>query len=45
MSSLAAPAPALPLAAPRVINKWLVAVAVAVGALLEVVDTSIVNVA
>src|SRR5262245_51961249 len=32
------------LAAPAV-NKWLVAAAVALGALLEVVDTSIVNVA
>lgn len=43
----AAPAlPALPAptAAPAV-NKWFVAVAVALGALLEVVDTSIVNVA
>ncbi|MET0344052.1 MAG: DHA2 family efflux MFS transporter permease subunit [Polyangiales bacterium] len=46
MSTLAASAPALavPEAAPRT-NKWLVAVAVALGALLEVVDTSIVNVA
>jgi MFS transporter, DHA2 family, multidrug resistance protein len=31
--------------APRAVNKWGVAVAVALGALLEVVDTSIVNVA
>ncbi|HVY45511.1 MAG TPA: DHA2 family efflux MFS transporter permease subunit [Minicystis sp.] len=31
--------------APEAVNKWLVAVAVALGALLEVVDTSIVNVA
>ncbi len=29
----------------RPVNKWAVAVAVAVGALLEVIDTSIVNVA
>jgi MFS transporter, DHA2 family, multidrug resistance protein len=29
----------------RPVNKWLVAIAVAIGALLEVVDTSIVNVA
>jgi DHA2 family multidrug resistance protein len=40
--SLVAPA-AVP--APRVVNKWLVAVAVALGALLEVIDVSIVNVA
>lgn len=32
-------------AAPPGVNKWLVAIAVALGALLEVVDTSIVNVA
>jgi DHA2 family multidrug resistance protein len=31
--------------APAAVNKWAVAVAVAVGALLEIVDTSIVNVA
>lgn len=31
--------------APRVGNKWMVAIAVALGALLEVIDTSIVNVA
>ncbi|HEX5659882.1 MAG TPA: DHA2 family efflux MFS transporter permease subunit, partial [Polyangiales bacterium] len=36
-------APALPVAKP--VNKWLVAIAVAIGALLEVIDTSIVNVA
>jgi DHA2 family multidrug resistance protein len=36
--------PALP-GEPAAVNKWLVAVAVALGALLEVVDTSIVNVA
>jgi DHA2 family multidrug resistance protein len=31
--------------APQVVNKWAVAVAVAIGALLEIIDTSIVNVA
>ncbi len=31
--------------APRAVNKWAVAVAVAIGALLEIIDTSIVNVA
>jgi MFS transporter, DHA2 family, multidrug resistance protein len=31
--------------APRSVNKWAVAVAVAIGALLEIIDTSIVNVA
>jgi DHA2 family multidrug resistance protein len=36
---------AMPLAAPRAVNKWAVAVAVAIGALLEVIDVSIVNVA
>ena len=44
MSEVAAPAPSF--AAPDAgTNKWLVAIAVALGALLEVVDTSIVNVA
>jgi MFS transporter, DHA2 family, multidrug resistance protein len=38
-------ADALSLAAPRAVNKWAVAVAVAIGALLEVIDVSIVNVA
>jgi DHA2 family multidrug resistance protein len=33
------------LPADRAVNKWLVAVAVAIGALLEIIDTSIVNVA
>jgi len=32
-------------AAPQAVNKWAVAVAVAIGALLEIIDTSIVNVA
>src|SRR5208283_4877178 len=41
-AGLALPAPARPAAA---INKWGIAFAVALGALLEVVDTSIVNVA
>jgi DHA2 family multidrug resistance protein len=41
--SVAGAAP-VPLARP-VVNKWAVAVAVAVGALLEIIDTSIVNVA
>ena len=46
MTTAAVAIPAAPLAAePAVVNKWLVAVAVALGALLEVVDTSIVNVA
>jgi DHA2 family multidrug resistance protein len=38
---------AIPLAAPapRAVNKWAVAIAVAIGALLELIDTSIVNVA
>jgi DHA2 family multidrug resistance protein len=45
MTTLAATsAVSLPLSAPRT-NKWLVAVAVAIGALLEIIDTSIVNVA
>ncbi len=43
MSSLAHAGP-YPSAEPRV-HKWLVAVAVAIGALLEIIDTSIVNVA
>jgi len=42
-AQLAVPLPALPAAAPQS-NKWAVAIAVAIGALLEVVDTSIVNV-
>lgn len=46
---MAAAAPSFPgvasEAAPRVVNKWAVAVAVAIGALLEIIDTSIVNVA
>jgi MFS transporter, DHA2 family, multidrug resistance protein len=42
--AVAAPAPSF--AAPNAgTNKWLIAIAVALGALLEVVDTSIVNVA
>jgi DHA2 family multidrug resistance protein len=47
MSSAAAVAATARLAAPAraTINKWAVAAAVALGALLEVVDTSIVNVA
>jgi DHA2 family multidrug resistance protein len=45
MSSLTTTADAVPLAAPRAVNKWAVAVAVAIGALLEVIDVSIVNVA
>src|SRR6185503_15713017 len=36
---------AVPLSTPAATNKWLVAVAVSLGALLEIVDTSIVNVA
>lgn len=40
----ALPAPALPAAVPQTNNKWAVAFAVALGALLEVIDTSIVNV-
>ncbi|UQA57204.1 DHA2 family efflux MFS transporter permease subunit [Polyangium aurulentum] len=42
-AQLAVPPPALA-AAPQT-NKWIVAIAVAIGALLEVIDTSIVNVA
>jgi DHA2 family multidrug resistance protein len=38
-------APAVPEDSARASNKWLIALAVALGALLEVVDTSIVNVA
>jgi DHA2 family multidrug resistance protein len=45
VSAEATTAGALPLAAPRAVNKWAVAVAVAIGALLEVIDVSIVNVA
>lgn len=43
-ASISLPASALP-SATKATNKWLVAVAVASGALLEVIDTSIVNVA
>ena len=42
---MTAVAPTLSHAPPRASNKWLIAVAVALGALLEIVDTSIVNVA
>ena len=42
---LEASAVAMPAAEPEQVNKWAVAVAVATGALLEVVDSSIVNVA
>src|SRR5512140_2320367 len=47
---MATAAPAIPLASAHHLdrgasNKWLIAIAVALGALLEVVDTSIVNVA
>src|SRR3954451_13048878 len=46
MSASTTTAGAVPLAAPRAaVNKWAVAVAVAIGALLEVIDVSIVNVA
>src|SRR5436190_6569306 len=45
MSADSTTAGAIPLAAPRAVNKWAVAVAVAIGALLEVIDVSIVNVA
>jgi len=41
----AVPLQATALAPPQVVNKWAVAVAVAIGALLEIIDTSIVNVA
>lgn len=34
-----------PIAAPKVVNKWAIAITVALGAMLEIVDTSIVNVA
>lgn len=37
--------PAVPLSLARPTNKWAIAVAVALGALLEIIDTSIVNVA
>ena len=43
-AAIAAP-PAAYADAPANANRWLVAVAVALGALLEIVDTSIVNVA
>jgi MFS family permease len=36
---------ALAVPAPRAVNKWFIAAAVALGALLEIIDTSIVNVA
>jgi len=42
-AQLAVPPPALAAAAPQS-SKWTVAIAVAIGALLEVIDTSIVNV-
>jgi MFS transporter, DHA2 family, multidrug resistance protein len=45
MSSAELEATALHAAEPEQVNKWAVAVAVATGALLEVIDTSIVNVA
>ncbi|MFO0590312.1 MAG: DHA2 family efflux MFS transporter permease subunit [Polyangiaceae bacterium] len=46
MSQAAAlPAVAVPAAKPFVVNKWAVAIAVAIGALMEIIDTSIVNVA
>jgi DHA2 family multidrug resistance protein len=38
-------APAVPAAAKPAVNKWAIAIAVSLGALLEVIDTSIVNVA
>src|SRR3954470_19633994 len=44
MSEATLPTAALPAEEPAV-NKWFVAVAVAIGALLEIIDTSIVNVA
>lgn len=34
-----------PIAAPKAVNKWAIAITVALGAMLEIVDTSIVNVA
>jgi DHA2 family multidrug resistance protein len=45
MSAESTTAGAVPLAIPKAVNKWAVAVAVAIGALLEVIDVSIVNVA
>src|SRR5579862_5144891 len=46
MSSVALPRSAvLPAAVARPVNKWAIAIAVSLGALLEVIDTSIVNVA
>lgn len=45
MTSAALPASAVPRARAGLDKKWLIAIAVALGALLEVVDTSIVNVA
>ena len=45
MTTAALEAPSEPIAEPAPVNKWAVAVAVATGALLEVIDTSIVNVA
>lgn len=45
MAAAASLAGVPPAAAARPVNKWAVAVAVAVGALLEIIDTSIVNVA
>jgi DHA2 family multidrug resistance protein len=45
MQAEAAFSAALPRSADKPVNKWAVAVAVALGALLEIIDTSIVNVA
>jgi DHA2 family multidrug resistance protein len=45
MATAALPRSAAPATSAPAVNKWLIAVAVAIGALLEIVDTSIVNVA
>lgn len=45
MSAVALPASGIELAPPKAVNKWAVAIAVAIGALMEIIDTSIVNVA
>jgi DHA2 family multidrug resistance protein len=45
MAELVSVAPTTGISARPAINKWAVAVAVAVGALMEIIDTSIVNVA
>jgi DHA2 family multidrug resistance protein len=45
MSSVSAAAAVSSIQPARAVNKWAVAVAVAIGALLEIIDTSIVNVA